>query len=277
MRPKTTLAAAVLRQAEAGSAAPLLAVFAGAYAVETVSRPCLAPQEAPRRSELVPRVRADARLDQPLRGRAPAKGRRPGGGARLAAPQHHVSWPVSWQRRRAWGYGRRRRCRDTQRRCRWAVRGPQIPVHVVVLEMAGEVAPWFLVTSAVDLAAAQVVEAWTARFRPADGVRDHKPRLGLEEGRAWTKAPMLRTLQVQLVTLTLLRLRPARLDQAWGPDPWWCKPAWNPHKRPASVLDLRRRFGRYRTEFSQCLVQLEALEKCPQPLPQSRDRSGRAA
>src|SRR5262249_26164494 len=79
LRPKTTLAAAVLRQAEAGSAAPLLAGFAGAYAVETVSRPRLAPPEAPRRSAPLPRVGADGRRAQPLGGRAPAKGRRPGG------------------------------------------------------------------------------------------------------------------------------------------------------------------------------------------------------
>jgi hypothetical protein len=35
-----------------------------------------------------------------------------------------------------------------------------------------------------------------------DGFRDHQQRLGMEECRAWTKAPILRTFQVQLVALT---------------------------------------------------------------------------
>ena len=276
-RTKTTLAADLLRQADAGSAAPLLAVFDGAYAVGTVIRPCLAPQGDQRRIELVTRLRADARLYQPLIVRGRPKGRRPVWGARMAAPQHHVYWPVSWPRSRAWVYGRLRMFRYKQLRCRWAVSGPHIPVHVFVVEMAGYGAPWFLVTSAVDLSVAQVVEAWTARFRQEDGFRDHKQRLGMEECRAWTKEPILRTFQVQLVTLTLLRLLQTRLDQAWGPDTWWCKPEWNPRKRHASILDLRRLFWRYRTEFSQFLVHLEELEKFPQPLSQSRDRSGRAA
>jgi hypothetical protein len=82
---------------------------------------------------------------------------------------------------------------------------------------------------------------------------------------------------VQLVALTLVRLLQARLDQAWGPETWWPKPEWNPHKRHASILDLRRLFWRYRTAFSQCLVTLEELDKCSQPLPLNRDLAGRAA
>jgi hypothetical protein len=174
-------------------------------------------------------------------------------------------------------YGRLRTSRYKQPRCRWAVSGPQIPVHVYVVEMVDYAEPWFLVTSALDLAAAQVVEVWAARFRQEEGFRDHKPRLGMEECRAWTKAPILRTFQVQLVALTLVRLLQARLDQAWGPETWWPKPEWNPHKRHASILDLRRLFWRYRTEFSQCLVTLEELDKCSQPLPLNRDLAGRAA
>jgi hypothetical protein len=92
-------------------------------------------------------------------------------------------------------YGRLRTFRDKQLRCRWAVSGPQIPVHVYVVEMVDYAEPWFLVTSALDLAAAQVVEVWAARFRQEEGFRDHKPRLGMEECRAWTKAPILRTFR----------------------------------------------------------------------------------
>jgi DDE superfamily endonuclease len=276
-RPKTALAVDLLRQADAEATAPLLAVFDGAYAVETVIRPCLTPQADQRRIEIVTRLRADARLYHPLVVRTRPKGRRPVWGARMAAPQHHVYWPVSWQRSRAWVYGRLRTFQYKQLRCRWAVSGPGLPVHVLVVTRAGYVEPWFLVTSALDLSAAQVVEVWTARFRQEDGFRDHKQHLGMEECRAWTKAPILRTFQVQLVALTLLRLLQAHLDQAWRPDTWWFKPAWNPRKRHVSLLDLRRLFWRYRTEFSQFLGNLEDLEKFPQPLPLSRDLPGRAA
>jgi hypothetical protein len=99
----------------------------------------------------------------------------------------------------------------------------------------------------------------------------------MEECRAWTKEPILRTFQVQLVALSLLRLLHARLDQAWEAGTWWQKPAWNHHKRHASILDLRRLFWRYRVEFSQLLLSLEELEKIPCAPTRRRDRPGRAA
>ncbi|HXH09119.1 MAG TPA: hypothetical protein VNP04_05040 [Alphaproteobacteria bacterium] len=168
---------------------------------------------------------------------------------------------MGWQRGRAWVYGRRRRFRYKQLRCRWAVSGPQIPVHVFVVEMEGDEEPWFLVTSALEWSATEMVAAWTARFRQEDGFRDHKQRLGMEECRAWTKEPILRTFQVQLIALSLLRLLQTRVDDAWGSDSWWCKPEWNPRKRHPSILDLRRLFWRYRADFSQFLVALEEVEK----------------
>jgi DDE superfamily endonuclease len=276
-RTKTALAVELMRQADAESPAPILAVFDGAYAVETVVTPCLAPTVGRRRIELVTRLRADARLYHPGVVRPQAQGRPPKWGPRLAAPQHHLYWPVGWQAGRTWIYGRLRRFQYKQLRCRWAVSGPAIPVHVFVVAMEGYKEPWFLVTTALDLTAAQVVEVFTARFRQEDAFRDHKQRLGMEECRAWTKEPLLRTFQVQLVALTLLRLLQARLNQAWSPGTWWLKPEWNPHKRHGSILDLRRLFWRHRTEFSQLLVDLENLEKLPQPLALQRDFRGRAA
>jgi hypothetical protein len=276
-RTKTALAVELLRQADTESAAPLLGVFDGAYAVDTVIRPCLARQEDQRRIEIITRLRADARLYHPLVVRTSPQGRRPVWGPRMATPQHHLYWPVSWQRSRVWVYGRRRSFQYQQLRCRWAVSGPEIPMHVLVVQMAGYAEPWFLVTSALALSAAQVVAAWTARFRQEDGFRDHQQRLGMEECRAWTKEPILRTFQVQLVAMTLLRLRQTHLDQAWGTGSWWGKPEWNRRKRQASILDLRRLFWRYRTEFSQFLVYLEEMENIPQPPIMSRDFPGRAA
>jgi hypothetical protein len=117
-------------------------------------------------------------------------------------------------------YGRQRRFRYQQLRCRWAVSGPQSPVYVCVVERAGYEEPWFLVASTVERSATPVVEAWTARCRQEDGFRAHKQRLGMEACRAWTKEPMLRTFQVQLIALSVLRLLQARVDDAWGSGSW---------------------------------------------------------
>jgi len=124
---KTALAVAMLRQAEAESAAPILGVFDGAYAVDTVVRPCLEPETGQQRVELVTRLRADARLYHPVGARLRAKGRPPKWGARVAAPQHHVYWPAAWQASRAGAagpsMGRSSRC--TPSWCRWpATRSP---------------------------------------------------------------------------------------------------------------------------------------------------------
>jgi hypothetical protein len=276
-RTKTALAVELLHQADAESAAPILAVFDGAYAAHTVIEPCLTPSPGQRRIEVVTRLRVDARLYHAVVVRAHAKGRRLLWGPRLAAPQHHVYWPVGWQRSRTWIYGRLRSFRYKQLRCRWAVSGAHIPVHVFVVKAEGYEEPWFLVTTALDLSAAQVVEVFTARFRQEDAIRDHKQRLGMEECRAWTKEPILRTFQVQLVALTLLRLLQERLNQAWGRSSWWLKPEWNRRKQHASILDLRRLFWRHRAAFAQFLVSLEELEKIPQPPGPRRESAGRAA
>jgi hypothetical protein len=94
---------------------------------------------------------------------------------------------------------------------------------------------------------------------------------------AWTKEPILRTFQVQLVAQTLLRLLEGRLDQAWGAGSCWGKPAWNQRKRHAAILDLRRVLWRYRPEFSQFLVALEKLEKIPQPQGLGQNLTEKAA
>jgi DDE superfamily endonuclease len=276
-RTQTALAVELWRQADAESAAPVLGVFEGASAVDTVIRPCLGPVPGQRHIAIGTRLRADARLDHPVAVKTRPKGRRPVWGPRIAAPRHHRYWPVSWQQSRAWGHGQTRSFLYKQLRCRWAVSGPQNPGHVLVIHRVGYKEPGFLIPSALELSAAPVGEAWAARFRQEDGFRDHKPRLGMEDCRAWTKEPSLRTFQVQLVALTLLRLLQSRLIQAWGPESGWLTPEWNRRKRHASLLDLRRLFWRYRAAFSQFLIDLEGLEKTPQPLASPPDLSGRAA
>jgi DDE superfamily endonuclease len=265
-RTKTAWAVERLRQADAELTAPILGVFDGAYAVETVVGPCVNPGPGQRQIEILTRLRVDARLYHPVVARPHLKERRPKWGERLAAPQHHVYWATSWRNARTWVYGRIRRFRYKHLRCRWAVSGPQIPVHVFVVEVPGYRDAWFLVTTALDLSAAQVVEAFAARFRQEDGFRDHKQRLGMEQCRAWTKEPVLRIFQVQMVALTLLRLLQFRLDQTWGAGSLWSKPEWHAQKRHASIRDLCRLFWRHRAAFSQLLVALEEREKSRQAL-----------
>jgi len=150
-------------------------------------------------------------------------------------------------------------------------------VHVFVVEMAGDEEPWFLVTSALDLSAAAVVEVFAARFRQEDAIRDHQQRLGMEACRAWTKEPILRTCQVPWVALTRMRLLQERLNQVWGPGRWWLKPEWNPRTSQASILDLRRLFWRDRGEFGPFLLALEEWEHLPQTTGQCRHAEGRVA
>jgi hypothetical protein len=263
---KTAWAVERLRQAAAESKVPILGVFDGAYAVATGVEPCLNPGPGGRRREILTRLRVEARLYHPVVSRARPRGRRPKWGERLAAPQHHVYWSASWRVGRAWVYGRRRTFRYTQLRCRWSVSGPDIPVQVFVVAVPGYREPWFLVTTALDLSAAQVVEAFAARFRQEDGFRDHKQRLGMEECRAWTKEPVLRTFQGQMVALTLLRLLQFRLDQTCGIGSWWAKPEWYAQKCHGSIRDLCRLFWRHRSVFSHLLVALEEREKPAQAL-----------
>jgi len=263
---KTRHAVAMLREIDNESESPILAAFDGAYAMATVIQPCLEPPEGRRRIEFVTRLRRDARLYHPLTNgpKNPAGGRPRKWGRRMAAPQNHQKWDVPWQRSRAYIHGRVRRFRYKRVLCQWSVSGPDHLVYAYVFEVEGYTEEWFVVTSALDLSPAQVVAVQAARFRQEDGFRDHKQRLGMEECRAWTKEPVLRTFQVQLIAQSLLRLIQFQLDEMWGPSTWWIAPEWNRRKRHPSILDLRRLFWRHRKRFSQLLCRLEDLRKPPQ-------------
>lgn len=257
---KTQLAVTMFRQAEAESPVPLLAVFDGAYAVRTVIRPLLNPLPGQRRIDIISRLRVDARLYHPKVDNP--RGRKRIWGRRLAAPQNHEQWDdVPWKKGTAYIYGRLRKIRYKQQRCFWAVTGPYEPVHVFVMKVEGYQEPWYLVTTALRLSAEQVVEAHAGRYRQENGFRDHKQRLGMEECRAWTKEPILRTFGVQLVAQTLLRLLQHKLDTQEGQGQWWSAPEWNQRKQHPSVLDMRRLLWGCREEFSHFLVELEEMRK----------------
>ena len=275
---KTTLAVDLLRRVDAASGAPILAAFDGAYAMSTVVGPCLNPPSGQRRIEFVTRLRKDARLYEPLEATAknPKGGRPRKWGRRLPSPQHHEQWDVPWQHGQAYVYGRVRKFRYKRLRCCWSVSGPGQIVQAYVFEVPGYDKLWATVASAADLSPAQVLSANGGRFRQEDGIRDHKQRLGMEECRAWTKEPILRTFQAQLVAQTLLRLVLFRLDEAHGPA--WCPlPPWNPRKRHRSLLDVRRRFWRHRGRFSQLAARWGDLREPPQTKFRPTTRSARAA
>ena len=254
---KTDLAVAMLRQADSDSPVPILAVFDGAYANQTVIRPCLDPNNG-RRIDVVTRLRYDARLYKPVpRVSVRGPGRPRQWGERLPAPQDHGRWGVRWQSGAAYLYGRERTFRFKERSCRWSVAGAAEPVRVFVFEVEGYAEPWYLVTTSATLTPAEVVAVFAARFRQEDGFRDHKQRLGMEECRAWTRAPVERTFVVQMVALTLLRLLSRRLDANPEVGPWWSAPDWNRKKTHPSVLDVRRAVWARRTEFSHFLRELD--------------------
>jgi hypothetical protein len=277
-RTKTNCALEMLRQTDAVSEAPILGVFDGAYAMETVVRPCIQPSPGKRRIEIVTRLRKDARLYRPVGPEdRQSTGRPRQWGRRLPAPQHHYQWKVRWHKDTAWLYGRVRTIRYLMMPCRWSVSGPAEPVHAFVCAVEGYKKPWFLATTALDLSGKQVVEVFAARFRQEDGFRDQKQRLGMEECRAWTKEPVLRTFQVQMVAMTLLRLMQFRLDADWGEGSYWLKPEWNQRKKHPSILDLRRLFWRHRERFTKLLLRLEEIEKVPQAATPARRRGEIAA
>ena len=277
-RTKTDLAVEMLRKADAESAVPILAAFDGAYAMETVIEPCLNPPPGGRRIEFVTRLRKDARLYRPLEEatKSPRGGRPRKWGERLPAPQDHARWKAKWQTGWAYVYGRLRTFRYKRLPCCWSVSGPKQVVWAYVFEVPGYDKLWATITSAGNLSAAQVLAANAGRFRQEDGFRDHKQRLGMEECRAWTKEPILRTFQVQMIALTLMRLLQLRLDDAHD-APWPCAPPWNPHKSRASILDVRRLFWKHRERISKLVAALDDLRKPPQTKYRSRIPTASAA
>jgi hypothetical protein len=277
-RTKTALAVELLREVAVESKVPVLAAFDGAYAMATVIRPCLNPPAGMPRIECVTRLRKDARLYAPLQPseKNPQGGRPRKWGRRLPSPQNHEKWDVPWQQCHAYVYGRMRNVRYKRLECCWSVSGPEELMRAYVFAVPGYDKLWATIVSAADLSAGQTLAANAGRFRQEDGFRDHKQRLGMEECRAWTKEPVLRTFQVQMVAQTLLRLMQFHLDHRVG-ESWRLPPPWNPHKRHASILDLRRLFWKYRRRFSQVLSALDDLHKPPQTKFHPRRSTIRAA
>ena len=132
-------------------------------------------------------------------------------GRRLPPPCQGGRWSGPWQEGEGFIYGRQRHVRWKEQVCLWWVAGAEVPVKVVVAEVEGYRQRFHLVSSATELTGVEMVEGFAGRFHQEDVFRDLKQRLGWEECRAWTQAPIERTSQVQWVTLSLLRLAQFRL------------------------------------------------------------------
>src|SRR5436305_3778311 len=248
-RTKCELAVELLREQARTTGGRHLAAFDGGYALQTVIRPLVSPEDGSARIEFLTRLRHDARLYAPLPER-----HRPNQkwGRRLPPPRQGGRWTRLWHEGTAFVYGRQRKVRWKEIVCVWRVSGHEVAVKAVVARVEGYKKRFTLVTSATELTGLQMVELFAARFRQEDGFRDLKQRLGWEECRAWTRNPIERTSQAQWVTMSLLRLAQFGLESEGEVD-WWFRPPWDPKKDRPSVLDVERLFRRHRPEIQQHL------------------------
>lgn len=253
-RTKCELAVELVHEQAETTGGRHLAVFDGGFALKSVVRPLIAPEAGRPRVEVLTRLRHDARLHAlpPERRRQGQRGPTPKWGRKLPPPRQGGRWPGAWHEAEAYIYGRRRKVRWKEVVGLWRVAGSDVPVKLVVAEVAGYKKRFTLVGSALELSGVQMVELFAARFRQEDGFRDLKQRLGWEECRAWTKNPIERTSQAQWVTMSLLRLTQFELESAGEVD-WWYRPPWRRKKDRPSVLDVERLLRRHRGEIQRFL------------------------
>jgi hypothetical protein len=144
-----------------------LGVFDGGYALASVVRPLVLPEDGSPRVEILTRLRQDARL-YALPPRERPKGKRgpmPDWGKKLPPPRQGGRWAGPWHVGFAFAYGRMRRIRWKEVVCLWRVLGHEVPVKAIVACVEGYKKRFTLVTSAVELTGLQMVELFAARFR----------------------------------------------------------------------------------------------------------------
>jgi hypothetical protein len=244
------------QQAQAVPDGKHLAIFDGGFALGSVVRPLVKPEQPGQpRVDILTRLRHDARLHAlpPPERRKGQRGPTPKWGKPLPPPRQGGRWPGRWQTGQAFLYGRVRTVRWKEVVCLWRVLGHDVPVKAVVAVVEGYRKRFTLVSSATDLSGLQLVELFCGRFRQEDAFRDLKQRLGWEECRAWTRNPIERTTQALFVTMTALRLLQLALQEQRGDD-WWLLPPWNQHKSRPSVLDVERLLRQHRGEIQQGLA-----------------------
>ena len=193
-RTKCELVVELIREQARITGGRHLGIFDGAYALRSVVPPLVQPEPGHPRIEFLTRLRPDARLYAlpPPGCRANQKW-----GRRLPPPCQGGRWSGPWQEGEGFILWSAAACPLEGTVCLWWVAGAEVPVKVVVAEVEGYRQRLHLVGSATELTGVEMVEGFAGRFRQEDVFRDLKQRLGWEECRAWTQAPIKRTSQVQ--------------------------------------------------------------------------------
>jgi hypothetical protein len=271
-RSKPELAVELLRDCAKSTQGPHLAIFDGGYAVCSVVQPLSSPSDQEPRVEFLTRLRFDSRLYVPLAPRnAGHRGRPRKWGKRLSAPKDADRWPGRWCEARARVYGKMRHMRYKKVLCQWHPAGPDARLHAFAFRIEGYKKPWYLVTSDLGLNPEEVLELYAARFTQEDGHRDLKQHVGLGVCQGRVKNVVLRTFQLRLAAMTLLRALGERLELAEG-DAWWPKPPWYCQKQRGSFRDLKLIVTDAAEHFSQLDWHRPTLEK-----PACRALSGQLA
>ncbi len=191
-RTKCELAVELFReQARIAPGHKHLGVVDGGFALRSVVRPLVLPEDGTPRIDFLTRLRHDARLFALPPPSAPrgVGGPSPSGAGGWSRRAEAAGGRWSGEPAAAFVYGRERKVRWKEIVCLWRVLGWEVPVKAIVAEVEGYKKRFTLVTSAMELTGLQMVELFAARFRQEDGFRDLKQRLGWEECRAWTSQP----------------------------------------------------------------------------------------
>jgi hypothetical protein len=255
-RTKCQLLVEQLRDHRKACPGKTLGVFDGAFAVKSVVRPLVKPDEPSLpRIDVLTRLRHDAALFAlpPKERKKGQRGATPVWGKRLSPPRQGGRWPGQWQDGAAFIYGRERQVSYKEVLCQWRVMGHDEQVKAVVAQVQDYKKRFTLVCSATELSGLAIVELFCARFRQEDCFRDLKQRLGWEECRAWTRNPIERTTAALLATCSALRLLEMQLREGKG-DEWWLHPPWNPSKTRPSILDVERLLRQHREGIQQGLA-----------------------
>ena len=153
LRTKCELAVELLRAQARIIAGKHLGVFDGGYALRSVVRRLVRPEDGSPRVEFLTRLRHDARLyalpaaEQPKGKRGP----KPKWGKKLPPPRQGGRWAGPWQLGSAFIYGRTRKVRWKEVVCLWRVLGHDVPVKAIVARVEGYKKRFALVTSASSL------------------------------------------------------------------------------------------------------------------------------
>src|SRR4051812_26071147 len=128
-RTKCELAVDLLREQARTVGGRHLGVVDGGYALRSVVRPLVVPEDGSPRIEFLTRLRHDARLHAP-----PPEGCRANQvwGRRLPPPRQGGRWTRRWHEGTAFLSGRLRKVRWKEIVCLWRVLGHDVPVKAVV-------------------------------------------------------------------------------------------------------------------------------------------------